>query len=148
MLDNAETIRILVSTLGHPMFEVITKPKKKDLLICKGEGVYAEGELLDDGFVVFAGSTCKTDETPTIGKWTSELRARLVDEGILVLEEDVHKLSEDYIFSSPSAAAATVLARSANGWMLWKYADGRTLDEVRRQGDTKDTNALVIENDE
>ena len=133
MLDNAETIRILVSTLGHPMFDTIIKPKKKDILTCKGEGVYAEGEMIDDGFIVFAASTCKTTETPTIGKWTSELRARLIDEGILVPEEDVYKLSEDYIFSSPSAAAATVLARSANGWTLWKYSDGKTLDDVRRQ---------------
>jgi len=26
-----------------------------------------------------------------------------------------------------------VLARSANGWIEWKYPDGRTLDEVKRK---------------
>ena len=32
------------------------------------------------------------------------------------------------------AAAATVLARMANGWKEWKYKSGLTLDEVKRQG--------------
>ena len=41
--------------------------------------------------------------------------------------------SEVFFFSSPSAAAAVVLARRANGWIEWKYKDGRTLDEVKRQ---------------
>lgn len=135
LLDNTDTIRVLVSTLGYPMFETIIKPNRKDLLVCKGEGVYAEGELLDDGFVVFEGSTCKKNETPTIGKWTSELRSSLVDEGILILDGGTYKLTEDYVFSSPSAAAATVLARSANGWTLWKYKNEKTLDEVHRQPD-------------
>jgi hypothetical protein len=26
-----------------------------------------------------------------------------------------------------------VLARNANGWREWKYPDGKTLDEVKRQ---------------
>ena len=34
--------------------------------------------------------------------------------------------------SSPSAAAAAVLARSANGWNEWKNANGKTIDELYR----------------
>lgn len=133
LMDNSQTIKTLVSTLGHPIFDAISRPQKTDILICRGEGVYAEGELGQDGFVVFAESTCKIKETQTIGNWTSNLRAKLVEEGILAREGDTLKLTQDHIFSSPSSAASTVLARSANGWALWKYADGKTLDEVRRE---------------
>jgi hypothetical protein len=41
---------------------------------------------------------------------------------------------KDHIFNSPSQAAADVLARNANGWIEWKYPDGKTLDEVKRNG--------------
>ncbi|NBX51527.1 DUF4357 domain-containing protein, partial [bacterium] len=34
-----------------------------------------------------------------------------------------------YDFSSPSAAAAIVLARSANGWTEWKTKEGSTLKD-------------------
>ena len=29
------------------------------------------------------------------------------------------------------------LARRANGWVEWKYKDGRTLDEVKRREDSR-----------
>ena len=54
-------------------------------------------------------------------------------EGIFKQEGNVYKFTSNYIFSSPSGAAAVVLGRSANGWLEWKYQDGRTLDEVKRQ---------------
>jgi len=131
--DISDTIKILVSTLGHPIFDLISKPQKKDTLFCKGEGVSAEGEFRDEGFVVFAGSTCKVGETKTIGKWIASIRTKLLEEGILEEDGSVLKFTQDHIFSSPSAAAGAVLGRSANGWTLWKYADGKTLDEVKRQ---------------
>ena len=132
LLDNFETIRILTSTLGYPIFEPIVKPRERDVLVCKGREVYAEGELTEEGFVVFKGSTARIRETRTIGSWASNLRARLVEEGILVEENGKYRFTQDHIFSSPSAAAATVLGRAANGWQLWKYKDGKTLHEVKR----------------
>ena len=132
LLDNFETIRILTSTLGYPIFEPIVKPQEKDVLVCKGREVYAEGELTEEGFVVFKGSTARIRETRTIGAWASNLRAKLVEEGILVEENGKYRFTQDHIFSSPSAAAATVLGRAANGWRLWKYKDGKTLHEVKR----------------
>jgi hypothetical protein len=130
--DNFETIRILTSTLGYPIFDPIIKAKKKNVLECKGVGIHAEGEYIEDGFVVFVGSSAKIKETKTIGKWTSNLRNRLIEEGILSEEGNVYRFTQDHIFSSPSSAAATVLGRSANGWELWKYQDGKTLSDVKR----------------
>ena len=131
--DNFETIRILISTLGFPLFDRIQKPQKKDVLVCKGKDAYAEGEYTEDGLIVFANSTANLQETKTAGPWVTNMRAKLLEQGILQADTEVYRFTADHVFSSPSAAAAAVLARRANGWVEWKYKDGRTLDEVKRK---------------
>jgi hypothetical protein len=41
--------------------------------------------------------------------------------------------TRDHLFASPSMAAVALQGRSANGWVEWKAANGRTLDELKRQ---------------
>ena len=41
--------------------------------------------------------------------------------------------TRDHLFASPSMAAMALMGRSANGWVEWKAANGRTLDELKRQ---------------
>lgn len=136
LLDNFDAIKILTSTLGYPIFDQIKKPEKKDILICEGKDAYAEGEYTEDGLIVFTGSRCNLEETRTAGSWVIAMRQRLIQDKILVRDGIVYKFTANHIFSSPSSAAAIVLARSANGWIEWKYKDGRTLDEVLRRGQT------------
>jgi hypothetical protein len=134
LMDNFETIQILVSTLGFPLFDSIAKPKqKKGVLVCKGKEAVAQGEYTEDGFVVFAGSTANIGVTKGANKWVVNLRNKLIEQGILEEKGNVLTFSSNYIFSSPSGASAVVLGRNANGWTSWKYQDGRTLDEVKRQ---------------
>lgn len=134
LLDNFETIKMLVSTLGFPLFDTITKPKqKKDILFCKGKDAFAQGEYTEDGVVVFAGSTSNLEESNSIQNWISSMRAKLQEQGILIQDGNLLKFTSNYIFSSPSGAAAVVLGRNANGWIEWKFQDGRTLDEIKRQ---------------
>lgn len=133
LLDSFETIKILVATLGYPIFDEIKRPQRKNILYCKGKNASAKGEYLEDGFVVFKGSICNLTETKSAGDYVINMRKRLIDDGVLVKRGDVYEFQTDYIFSSPSAAAAVVLARRANGWTEWKYENGKTLDEVIRQ---------------
>ena len=72
-------------------------------------------------------------ETPAAPPWVIGLRNKLLDQNIL--SEDNGKLvfQEDYIFSSPSAAAVAVKGRTTNGWISWKNSDGITLDELKRK---------------
>ncbi len=136
LMDNFDTIKILVSTLGYPLFDSITKPKqKKDILICKGKDALAQGEYTEDGVVVFAGSTANVGESRSVQAWITEKRNKLIEQGILKLKDNVYFFTSNYIFPSPSAASAVVLGRSANGWIEWKYQDGKTLDEVKRQNE-------------
>lgn len=60
------------------------------------------------------------------------MRKELKQSGVLIEKGGVLVFTKDPIFSSPSASAA-VLARRANGWIEWKFKDGKTLDQVKRQ---------------
>jgi hypothetical protein len=132
LLDNFETIKVLVSILGYPIFDEIRKPSKKDILICKVKDVYAEGKYTEDGFIVFKDSTVSKQVTKAAGDWISGLRTKLMEEEILIDEGNVYRFTDDYIFSSPSAASGVITGRRSNGWVEWKFKDGKTLDEVVR----------------
>ncbi|MBJ2174714.1 GIY-YIG nuclease family protein [Aureibaculum sp. A20] len=134
LLDNFDTAKILLATLGYPIFEEKRKAKTiKEVFYCQGKDAYAQGELNDDGFLVYKGGKSNLVGTKGMNKWIGILRKRLVDDGILKKENDIYVLQQDYIFNSPSAAAATMLARSANGWTAWKDKNGVTLDELKRK---------------
>lgn len=133
LLDNFETIKVLVSTLGFPLFDAVAAPQSGQLLYCRADGVEATGEYTDDGLVVFRGSTARAVEAPSASPWVSNLRAALTASGSLIQEGDHLRFDKSHVFPSPSAAAVTVLGRTANGWSEWKYADGRTLNEVKRR---------------
>jgi hypothetical protein len=133
LLDNFETIKILLSTLGYPIFEEIkTSARKREVLYCKGKDASATGEMIDDGFVVFKGSKVNKDETKTATPWVVGLRKGLIADKILLQENGIYVFSEDFVFKSPSASAATVLGRQANGWTEWKNKDGKTIDALYR----------------
>jgi hypothetical protein len=134
LLDNYDTIKILLATLGYPIFEEIRKSgvKKKEILYCKGKDASAEGDMVDDGFVVYAGSTSNKAETATAGPWVTGLRTKLKESKILVEDNNVLVFKENYLFSSPSTAAAVVLGRRANGWTEWKNKDGISIDKLYR----------------
>jgi hypothetical protein len=61
------------------------------------------------------------------------MRGELLAQGILRMLEGSLIFTKDHLFKSPSAAATTVLGRSANGWIEWKNSKGKTLDELKRQ---------------
>ena len=134
LLDNFDTVKVLLSTLGFPIFEEIRDVNKqqKEILYCKGKNANAQGELIDDGFVVFKDSIANLQETNTAGDWVKSLRKKLISDKIMIQENATFRFSEDFIFNSPSAAAAVVLGRSANGWNEWKNADKKTIDQIYR----------------
>jgi hypothetical protein len=137
LMDHFETIRILASTLGYPVFDRIERPQGDIALKCKGKKAMATGEYTEDGFVVFAGSIANRTEVASTHGYVVDIRKRLLEEGVLQpVDEDTLKFAKNYIFPSPSQAAAVVLARNANGWIEWKYPDGRTLDEVKRKSES------------
>jgi hypothetical protein len=94
-------------------------------LYCKGKEAFAEGEYKEDGFVVFKGSKANKGLAPSSVSFIQNLRTKLIENKILVEKDSVYEFQEDYMFGSPSSAAAQVLARNANGWNEWKDKKGK-----------------------
>ena len=106
------------------------------LLTCKGKGVLATGYESSQGFVVKAGSHAVLDAVPSLQQHVRgmfELRQELIGNGVLAAEGGGYRFSQDYVFTSPSTAAAVVLGRSANGRIEWKDTQGWTLKELQAQ---------------
>lgn len=87
-------------------------------------GVNAEAREQNGDFVVLSGSTARDRWTSTHTGYQS-LYQQLVDEGVLSdVHSGVRQFTTDYAFSSPSAAAAVISGRPANGRTAWSTADG------------------------
>ena len=135
LMDHFETMRTLCSTLGHPLFDKIQQAKTEDRLVCKGKKAKATGEYTEDGLIVFAGSVTNHEFTKSTHDYVKAIQEALIEDGVMELVDDeTLRFAKDHVFNSPSQAASLVLARNANGWIEWKYPDGRTLDEVKRKG--------------
>lgn len=132
-----ETAATLMATLGQPVFESLTASAAKtavELFYCKGSGADGVGEYTSEGFVVYKGSRGRVENVPSIqGKSWERFRDKLIEDGVLNMQEGVLVMTRDYLFTSPSMAAVALQGRSANGWLEWKNKSGRTLDEVKRQ---------------
>lgn len=135
LMDSFETIKILLSTLGFPIFDSVTKKavSKSEILELTAKGIKAEGDLIDEGFVVFKDSFARKDATPSCHEYVISLRKKLINDGILIEQDDKLKFMEDYVFNSPSTAGAVVAGRMTNGWTAWKNKNGKTLDELKRR---------------
>lgn len=122
----------ILPVIGIPAFE---QPQRKAtdsrvMLFCKGKGAEARGFESNQGFVVEQGSFAAGETAPSMQEHVRgmyDLRQELIANGVLVQEGERYCFTQDYVFSSPSTAAAVVLGRSANGRIEWKDAQGRVL---------------------
>lgn len=129
----------MLPVLGIHAFEQVVAPAAVvaiTLLTCKGKGVVAHGYEATQGFVVKAGSQAVGETVPSMQQHVRgmfDLRRELIENGVLLRDGDHLRFTQDYVFSSPSTAAAVALGRSANGRTDWKTAEGRTLKELQAQ---------------
>lgn len=133
LTDVFETISTLVSTLGYPVFEPVARHSgATKRFYCKSRGCDACGELVEDGFVVFQGSKSRIDTVQSMPEAIGNRRKSLLEAGVIQETNGLYVYQQDYLFPSPSNAAATVLGAPANGWTEWKNSKGETLSEVHR----------------
>ncbi len=91
-------------------------------------GVHATASITNGEMVVHAGSKGRSE---WVGKasWDSgyrSLRDHLIETKIMIPEGGSAVFSENFAFSSPSAAAAVVQGRAANGRVDWKLKGTNT----------------------
>jgi len=138
MEEFIEYIRMLINTMGFKVFEPIVKTdtanaKREELLIKAARGANARGKRVSDGFVVFKGSEIAMDTVPSFPKGFNTLREELLETEQISEHKGKLTFEADYLFSSPSAAAAVVMGRSANGLIEWKDKSGRDLKSIETQ---------------
>ena len=133
-----ETAATLLATLGQPIFEPLTNAPtakgEKELFYCKGSGADGVGEYTTEGFVVLKGSRGRLENVASLqGRSSERFREKLIVGGVMAADGNNVVFTRDHLFSSPSMAAVALQGRSANGWLEWKAANGKTLDELKRQ---------------
>jgi len=132
-LSNILTMLPVLGVHAFEQPEIAANPNRH-VLVCQGKGVSAKGYDTASGFVVLSGSFACTSTTPSLAQKspaTCELRAQLLNNGVLAKEDERSRFTQDYTFSSPSLAASIVLGRAANGRTSWKDAQGKTLKELQ-----------------
>jgi hypothetical protein len=103
----------------------------------KKDSIIATAQEVDGEFTVLAGSTARLEWVGADGHSYSGLREKLENDGTLAPSpggKSMH-FTHGQVFASPSAAAAVVLGRSANGRNEWIAQGTRlTYGEWQRQG--------------
>jgi Domain of unknown function (DUF4357) len=133
--DNLATIMPL---LGYDIFvhsESSLIPGKSNFrtFFCKkGSSIAATGYLLEDGKMkVLKSSQVEKEETQSFQSHPyKKLRDELIEMKRLVINGGVLIFTDDYVFDSPSAAAAVILGRSASGPLEWRTQEGISLKEL------------------
>ena len=132
-IDNA---KLLVNTLGYKAFDTIeeTAVKRNNVEITfylkSSRGANARGMIVTDGFAVLSGSVVAPSTTQSIQGFIMDLRNSLREKQVI---DENYVFQKDYVFSSPSSAAAVVLGRNANGLTEWKTEDHQTLKAINAE---------------
>ena len=114
----------------------VTDDMEKITFVLKGSITSGTGRLLsNEKFEILKGTSIVLEvksENPTTFKRNKNLIDDLLRKNLIEKLGDKYIFKENYIATSPSAAAILVLGRSANGWSEWKTYEGKLLSEYRK----------------
>jgi hypothetical protein len=136
MEEFIENIKMLVNVLGFKAFEELiqestnNKEVSSNFFIKAARGANAQGQQTSDGFVVLKDSEIASSTVDSYPDGWKNSRQELIDNGTIIAKNGKLIFSNDYLFNSPSAAAAIVMGRSANGLMEWKNHKGKSLKDM------------------
>lgn len=128
-----EQVHLVLPLLGFDLFQLprsarttTLDDRESPIFAFATAGVAAQARETEDGFVVLAGSRARRTPSGTFPAGYRALRDKLVASGQLVdgPTSDAYRFATDVAFSSPSAAASIVAARSASGPLEWKLQSG------------------------
>jgi hypothetical protein len=123
-----------MGTLGYPLFDELAPASTgRSIVALRIRGANARAVYGEDGLVVLEGSRGPATITVSAkGSFVESARAKLIQAKVIRIDGREIVFTRDYAFGTPSNAAAVVAGRHTNGWIEWKYSDGRTLSDVHR----------------
>lgn len=105
-------------------------------LTMTSKNITATGYEDNAGFVVLRNSEASLDENLSISQKDKLLRATLVNNGVLFKQQNKYVFTQDYVFTSPSSAAAFIAGCSINGRQAWTDKSGNTLKAIQERAST------------
>lgn len=135
MEEFTENLRIIVNTLGHKVFEelpsMIEASRSQSLFFYRGpRNSEAKGVPTNEGFLVFKGSKASSETTESLAKGYKLLRQDLIAKGVLKMIGPNLEFTEDYIFSSSTAALTVIAGSPGSGPALWKNEKNYSLRNI------------------
>ena len=113
-----------------------TNDMEKITFVLKGKITSGKGRLLsNEKFEILKGTSIVLEvksDNPSTFRRNKNLIEDLIRKNLIEKLEDRYVFKENYIATSPSAAAVLVLGRSANGWTEWKTYEGKLLSDYRK----------------
>ena len=113
-----------------------TNDMEKITFVLKGKITSGKGRLLsNEKFEILKGTSIVLEvksDNPSTFRRNKNLIEDLIRKNLIEKLEDKYVFKENYIATSPSAAAILVLGRSANGWTEWKTYEGKLLSDYRK----------------
>ncbi|QGX38453.1 GIY-YIG nuclease family protein [Permianibacter aggregans] len=161
MDDYLGSMRSLLGVLGHKVLEPYTRPthnsksetkndantleprrnevselsitpQAPELFFFSTSEIKASAQKTDEGIVVLKGSEATLKIQSSLSPGYRSLKEKLVASGLLVQHGSKLVLTKDYLFSSPSQAAAVLAGYAINGRDCWRLADGRTYGQYEQ----------------
>lgn len=126
--------KVVMGILGHKVFipfdEVSDNTPNTNVikLQLKKRGADATGLLTSEGIVVCKGSKLTAKPTPSCHEWLKNFRVQYANK---ITADFI--LTENIVFSSPSAAAGFCVFGAENGRTAWKTESGKTLKELESE---------------
>ena len=140
MEEYFHNLKILLGVLGRktlePLTERIINPESENtansntpepVLRFNINNILANALLSDEGFVVLKGSQANLTVKDSLSNGYKKLRNKLIESQILEEKNGMLVLSQDFLFTSPSQAAAILVGYAINGRNHWIDKSGITL---------------------
>ena len=151
MEEFISNLKILLGAVGYKALESIGKldvatPQGVDSnkseaavsspiqLLLKIKGIFAKASLSDEGLIVQATSTASKVVKDSLSHGYRQLREQLIDNGTMIESDGHYTFTKNYLFKSPSQAAAIIVGYAINGRNHWKTNSGITIKQIEESG--------------
>lgn len=146
-LDFLKTGKISKDDFIHD-FSISSDEKNVTDFVLSTKGLQAFAQDVDGRFIVLKGSQISpyiSESSQKDNTYILNLRPNLLAKGIV--NPETFTFMESYIFNSPSAAAAVISGRGANGRTMWKLKSNPSKTYADWQNEQEDVQISIQNND-